>query len=388
MQIDESTSLLGGLSPAAFMRRHWQKKPLLVRAAIADPLPVDRAGLFDMAASDGVESRLVQRDGAAWRLRQGPFSRRALPALSRRDWTLLVQGVDLHSDRAHALLRRFDFLPNARLDDLMVSYASDGGGVGPHFDSYDVFLLQARGRRHWAIGRQSDLRLQAGLPLKILARFEPEQSFVLEPGDMLYLPPRWAHEGVAVGGDCITCSIGLRAPAAHELAADVLARLADAMADETSAAMNDPAASKSPASRVERRYRDPEQQAIESCGAIPPTLAAFARQSLADALARPQAVEQALGESLSEPKPGVWFDEGKGPIGDAGLRLDRRSRMLYDARHVFLNGESFRAAGRDARLMRRLADRRVLLPAERVQLSPQASALVNDWCEAGWLHGE
>src|SRR5205823_11365489 len=136
--------------------------------------------------------------GGRWQFRRGPFARRALPALSQPRWTLLVQGLDLHDDRAHALMQRFGFVPQARLDDLMASYATDGGGVGPHFDSYDVFLLQAQGRRRWSIGRQRDLRLQPDVPLKILAQFEPEQTFILEPGDMLYLPPRYAHDGVAV----------------------------------------------------------------------------------------------------------------------------------------------------------------------------------------------
>ena len=148
----------------------------------------------------------------------------------------------------HELLQQFRFVPDARLDDLMISYASDTGGVGPHFDSYDVFLLQAQGRRRWSIGKQRDLRLQPDVPLKILAHFEPEQSFVLEPGDMLYLPPRYAHDGVAVGDDCMTYSIGLRAPAAAPLGADLLARIAEAQAE----ALED-----APARPRRSHYRDP-----------------------------------------------------------------------------------------------------------------------------------
>ena len=129
-----------------------------------------------------------------------------------RSWTLLVQGVDLHDDHAHALLHAFRFLPDARLDDLMISWASDGGGVGPHFDSYDVFLLQVQGRRRWRIGRMRDAELEPDVPLRILRRFEPEHEYVLDAGDMLYLPPEWAHDGVAVGRDCMTYSIGMRAP--------------------------------------------------------------------------------------------------------------------------------------------------------------------------------
>ncbi len=233
MEITTPLPLLGGLSAAQFMRRHWQKKPLLVRQAVPDMVPpIDRSALFALAEREEVESRLIRHGKTGWSLRHGPLPRRSLPSLKQPAWTLLVQGVDLHHEGIHALLRQFRFLPDARLDDLMISYASDGGGVGAHFDSYDVFLLQAQGRRRWSIGQQSDLRLQPGVPLKILERFEPAQSFVLEPGDMLYLPPRYAHDGVAVGGDCMTFSIGLRSPSAGELGADLLARIAQAHADE------------------------------------------------------------------------------------------------------------------------------------------------------------
>src|SRR5687767_9412173 len=223
MQIAQPLSLLGGLSPRQFMKRHWQRKPLLVRGAVPGLPPVaDRNALFALAGRDDVESRLVEKhDDGRWSLRRGPFARRALPPLARPRWTLLVQGVDLHLDAAHELLQRFRFVPEARLDDLMVSYASDAGGVGPHFDSYDVFLLQAQGRRRWRIGAQKDLTLRDDVPLKILRHFEPEFDYVLEPGDMLYLPPGYAHDGVAQG-ECQTYSIGFRAPARGELAQELL----------------------------------------------------------------------------------------------------------------------------------------------------------------------
>ena len=154
MDISLPSSLLGGLSPQVFMRRHWQKKPLLVRQAVPGGVDlIGRTQLFDLASHDEVESRLVVRQGAQWALRQGPLKRTMLPPLKQREWTLLVQGLDLHIPAARALLDRFRFVPDARLDDLMLSYASDGGGVGPHVDSYDVFLLQAQGRRRWRIGR-------------------------------------------------------------------------------------------------------------------------------------------------------------------------------------------------------------------------------------------
>ena len=372
MDIDQPLALLGGITAAQFMRRHWQKKPLLVRQAIPGfKPPVPRTELFALAGQDGVESRLVQQlDGDAWKLQSGPLSRRALPPLARRQWTLLVQGMDLHDERVHALLQQFRFVPDARLDDLMVSYASDGGGVGPHFDSYDVFLLQAHGQRRWRIGRQKDLTLRDDVPMKILAHFEPEEEYVLEPGDMLYLPPRWAHDGVAEG-ECMTYSVGFRVPERTDLAQELLVRLADEDDAEGSGAL---------------LYRDPQQPAVEQPAQIPAALHTFARAALERALAQPRAVERALGEYLTEPKSNVWFE----PEPDGGLmeqlRLDRRTRMLYDADHIFINGESYRAGGRDAVLMRQLADQRHLDRTALARASDAALELLSEWCGAGWAH--
>ena len=371
MDISLASPLLGGLSPQVFMRRHWQKKPLLVRQALPGGVElIGRKQLFDLAGCDEVESRLVVRDGARWTLRAGPLARAALPPLKQREWTLLVQGLDLHVPAARALLERFRFVPDARLDDVMVSYASDGGGVGPHVDSYDVFLLQASGRRRWRIGRVGSPELVAGVPLKILAHFEAEHDWLLEPGDMLYLPPGWAHDGVAEGA-CTTCSIGFRAAGRDELGREVLQRLLDAADVEAAGAL----------------YRDPKQGASDAPGRIPEALQAFAAVAVARLLADPAGLACALGEVLSEPKRGVWFDAAT--AADAaewqGVALDQRSRMMYDERHVFINGESFRAAGRDAKLMRRLADRRALDRTQLELLSPDARTLLDDWLAAGWL---
>lgn len=377
MDVNQPLQLLGGISPAQFMRRHWQKKPLLVRQAVPGFVPeLDRAALFRLAQDSAVSSRLVAAcsgaDGNGWKMRQGPFKKRALPPRSRPGWTLLVQGVDNLSDEVHALRQRFRFVPDSRLDDVMVSYASDQGGVGPHFDSYDVFLLQAAGRRRWRIARQSDLALQAGLPLKILSNFAAEEEYVLDPGDMLYLPPRVAHDGVALG-ECMTWSIGFRAPGAASIASELLNRLSMDADDR----------------QHQRLYRDPGQSAVATPAAIPVSMAYFARAAVHTLLTEPGAIERALGETLSEPPPQVWFDSDAGPEAGAegAVVLDRRTRMLYDQQHVFINGESFRAAGRDARLMRQLADSRQLSAALRRQASASARDLIMQWCSAGWLHG-
>jgi len=377
MNIDLPLTLLGGLSPATFMKRHWQKKPLVIRQAIPGfSAPLERAELFDLAAQDDVQSRLVMQTPEAaaepWRLRQGPFARKALPALKTPGWTLLVQSVDLYDARVRALRDQFRFVPDARLDDVMVSYASDGGGVGPHFDSYDVFLLQAHGRRRWRIGRQKNLVLQPNRPLKVLANFEPKQEFVLDPGDMLYLPPRYAHDGVALG-ECMTYSIGFRAPAAGELAQEVLARLAEQARDEVGDAL----------------YRDPGQAAQECAARLPDDLVRFARNSLGKALRDPCAVQRAVGEYLTEPKSQVWFEGAQVDFDPSqGVRLDRRTNMLYDEIHAFINGESYLARGRDAKLLRLLANERALGAAQVARLSADALDLVSDWQQAGWLHSD
>jgi 50S ribosomal protein L16 3-hydroxylase len=373
MQTSLAQTLLGGLSPQAFMRRHWQKKPLLIRQAIPNvQAPLSRAQLFELTARDDVESRLVVHgDDGRWRLRHGPFKRRSFPSLTQARWTLLVQGLDLHVQAAHELMSRFRFVPDARLDDLMLSYATDGGGVGPHFDSYDVFLLQVQGRRRWRIGRLKDPQLQADAPLKILTNFQIEQEWLLEPGDMLYLPPRWAHDGVAEG-ECMTCSIGFRAPERTRWGSEVLQRMLDAAEMPPTEAL----------------YRDPQQGATATPAQIPDALRDFTADAMARLLAQPRAAACALGEVLTDLKANVWFDGGSALGHYSGVRLDRRTRMMYDRWHVFINGDSFVAGGRDATLMRRLADDRALSAAQADRLSDEARALVGQWALAGWLHAE
>jgi 50S ribosomal protein L16 3-hydroxylase len=381
MNIQEPLQLLGGLTPEAFMRRHWEKKPLLIRQAIPGFKPLlDRTELLDLAAMDDVESRLVVQAQAAkpkskaksvgWQFRHGPFKRTALPPFKQPGWSVLVQGVDLHDERVHALMNQFRFVPDARLDDLMISYATDGGGVGPHFDSYDVFLLQAHGRRRWRIGPQKDKSLLPDMPLKILANFVPEQEFVLEPGDMLYLPPQYAHDGIAEG-ECMTYSIGFRSPNMAEVARELLQRFADDAGDEAGEAI----------------YRDPQQTAVTHSAQMPDAMVDFAAKALKLAMRDPLALQRAMGEYMTEPKANVWFASGE-PDSTGAVRLDRRTRMLYDAKHVFINGESFRAGGRDATLIRALADTRAMTASDVARLSEPARELLDDWLAAGWLHAD
>ena len=373
MTTDIPTPLLGGLSPQVFMRRHWQKKPLLIRQALPDAEPsLDRAALFALADTEGVESRLIERRDGRWSLRHGPFTRRQLPPLARPDWTLLVQGVDLHAPAAHRLLSHFRFASDVRLDDVMISYATDGGGVGPHIDSYDVFLLQLAGRRRWRVGRTKNPALVPDMPLKILADFKPEHEWTLEAGDMLYLPPSWAHEGVA-DGECLTASIGFRAPTRHEVGVQVLQRMLDGLDDEDATGL---------------RFRDASQAATDQPARIPSRMTDFAVEAVRRLTDDPSSLHCALGEWLSEPKPQTWFEPIEALPGRCAVALDRRTRMLYDERHVFINGESFVASGRDARLMRQLADSRMLDARAVAALSADAWELLQSWVFQGWLRAD
>ena len=377
--------LLGGISPAEFMRKYWQKKPCIIRNAISNFKPLlSRQELFALSQNQDVESRLIVSNGDKWSLAHGPMTAKQIPSIKKPNGTLLVQGVDLHHSAVNELKTRFRFAPDARLDDLMISYATDGGGVGPHFDSYDVFLLQAHGTRRWRIGKQKDGTLQANVPLRILSNFKPELSFDLEPGDMLYLPPRYAHDGVAIG-ECMTYSIGFKVPKQVDLGRELLLRYADAV-DEDCEQDND---SKNPTKvKPEVLYRDADQEATPNPAQIPTALLEFAQQAIAKAMADPDALARHLGEHLSEPKSNVWFDAPEGAVKlsrKRGVKLTLQSQMMFDKRHIFLNGESWRAAGKDAKLMQKLANQRFLDASDLVKASEDAIGLLQDWLEQGWL---
>lgn len=366
--------LLGGLAPRDFLARHWQKRPLLVRGALPafNGLVAPRE-LFALASRDDVESRLIVRSRGRWSLRHGPFARRELTTLPARNWTLLVQGLNLVVPAADRLLRRFAFVPYARLDDVMVSYAAPGGGVGPHFDSYDVFLVQGSGRRRWRVSAQSDRSLDPRAPLKVLARFRPQSEWILEPGDMLYLPPGYAHDGVALDA-CTTYSVGFRAPAARELAAEFFGSLADRVP-------------------IEGRYEDPDLRVPLHPAAIGEAMIDRVEAMLAAVHWTRRDVAGFLGEYLSEPKPSVVFDPPRRPISagmfaracrNRGVRLDARTLMLFRRRSLFVNGEahSMPAALRPALI--ELADARVLSGVKVRNRS--LIALLHAWYVAGYLH--
>jgi 50S ribosomal protein L16 3-hydroxylase len=364
-------TLLGGLTADQFLAEYWQKKPLLVRGALpgfAGLLSHDE--LLDLSCRDDVESRFVSRAGG-WTIDHGPFSRAALRRKTK-PWTVLVQGLNMVLPAADQLMREFGFIPYARLDDLMVSYATDGGGVGPHFDSYDVFLIQGMGERRWRIGNQKDQTLIDGLPIRILKDFRPVHDWLLEPGDMLYLPPEWAHDGVAVG-ECITYSVGFRAAPAQDLAEQFLVFLQDHV-------------------EVPGRYRDPGLGRQRHPAEIGAPMIDQVADTLAGIRWNRDTVRDFLGSYLTEPKSHVFFDPPAEPLSAKrftaalarrGLRLDARSQFLFAGSRFYVNGESVVVARRDQAAFRRLADERSLSVP---QLSPPGVALVYDWYRCGFVH--
>lgn len=365
--------LLGGATVERFLQRYWQKRPLLIRQAMPRFRGLlSTSELFALAGRDDVESRLVLRHNGRWSVAHGPFRRPDLRALPRRNWTLLVHGVNLHVAAADALLRRFAFIPYSRLDDLLVSHAVPGGGVGAHFDSYDVFLLQGAGRRRWRIGRSRDRALKANVPLKILSRFRPEHECVLEAGDMLYLPPAVAHDGIAID-TCSTYSIGFRAPSAQEIATSFLDWLRDRVA-------------------LDGRYSDTGRTATGRPARIDRTLQAYALGTLRRLAWGERTAARFLGCHLTEPKPTVVFTPPRNRLaGDGfarraarrGVRLDNRTQLLYDGRDFFLNGEVLTAPVRGRVALRALADRRRLPAAE---FDAEALPWLYRWYCDGFLH--
>lgn len=220
MNLQRPLPWLGGLTANAFMRDYWQKRPLFVKGAFREPfaqsLPLTEGAFRELCSHPELPVRLVKDSGA--KLVDGPLRPSQLPKPKASGWAILIQQVNTAIPQAEAFLDAFRFIPDARLEDLMVSLAGPQGGIGPHVDSYDVFLVQAAGTRDWSIAQHFDPSLVEDIPLRVLSRYEPEQVFHCEPGDLLYLPPNIAHHGIATGVGCMTYSVGFRAPDPVEIA--------------------------------------------------------------------------------------------------------------------------------------------------------------------------
>ncbi len=392
MAKNEALQLLGGLTPAQFLAEYWHKKPLLIKNAMPDfeglLSPEELAGL---ACEDEVQSRIVEEINGQWSASHGPFDDEDFARLPdepdpKHRWTLLVQSVNHFLPEASQLLQQFSFIPHARLDDLMVSYAPDGGGVGPHFDSYDVFLLQGQGKRLWRVSEQTDLTLVEGAPLRILKNFDTAQEWLLEAGDMLYLPPQLAHWGIAVSDgkiDCMTYSIGFRAPKNQELATEFLGYMQDKLNQGQLS--------------IAGMYEDADLCLQEHAAEISGTMVNKVTEILKSIQWSNHDVADFLGTYLSEPKPDVVFDPNKKislsnfnkHLATHGIMLDLKSQMLFTGNTFYLNGEAALFTGESAMILAKLADVRAL-NTEDISQHPTADKMLlqqlHEWYLAGFLH--
>ncbi|WP_110689551.1 ribosomal protein uL16 3-hydroxylase [Salinicola endophyticus] len=376
-------TLLGGLTPAQFLSRHWQKSPLLIRGALPDFVsPLEPDDLAGLACEPEVESRLVEEQGPdkAWQVSHGPFDDATFARLPESGWSLLVQAVDHYVPEVAGLLAQFDFLPQWRLDDIMVSYAPSGGSVGPHVDQYDVFLLQASGRRHWQLGGKpgDEAPLIAGIDLRILDTFEvqPDQDWVLEPGDMLYLPPGVAHHGVSASDDCMTFSIGFRAPSVDE----TVTAFADYIGEQLGDA---------------QRYADADLQPPQHPGELDDAAVERVRALLLAAIDRPDQMAQWFGRAMTQPKyldqlvpsdspsdPAeveVALSAGERLLHSPGSRFAWRGQTPTQAT-LFADGDALDC---DPALARRLCDAE---PLDQESLAhPEAATVLAALLDAGSL---
>lgn len=331
-----------------------------------------RDELIALACHDDVESRLVVQKSGKWQIKHSPLTERDFTRLTKKQWTVLVQDVNHFLPSARDLLLKFRFIPHARLDDLMASFAPQGGGIGPHFDSYDVFLLQGIGSRRWQISAQQDDQFIEDAPLRILKNFQPEQEWILQSGDMLYLPPHYAHNGIAEE-DCMTYSIGFRAPSHQELISQFLVYMQDHI-------------------EAEGRYVDPDLQLQRHPSKISIAMRAKANSILKGIKWNQSDIENFLGIYLSEPKPHVFFEPPQKPLAlsnflnrarKQGIALNLKTRMLSGNGKFFINGEIFTASNTTYRILEKLADQHTLILDQNIDTATKV--MIYQWYTSGYL---
>lgn len=383
-------SILGGMPPAAFLRDYWQKQPLLVRQAFPRFRGIiGRDRFLSLATRADARARLIihhpRRRSARWERHDGPFGGLDAGMLPRSHWTLLVNGIESLVPGGWEILRAFSMIPAARIDDLMVSYAADGGTVGAHDDLYDVFLLQGPGRRRWQISTQRDRSVEPEAAVRVLRSFVPEAEWLLEPGDMLYLPPGVAHLGVAEG-PCFTYSIGFLAPSHAELVQSFFEYLGAALG-----AGIDP----------EARYEDPDlrppRDPMEMGDAMVARVAGVIARAGARgrAAANPATVADFLGRLLTRPRPRHEFRRPARPMSaeemaralqarSGRIALALPSRGLICGGRLFFNGEAHAPRGAALRVFKELVRERVVaLPLRGI--GERGIALLHNWYVAGYL---
>jgi 50S ribosomal protein L16 3-hydroxylase len=361
------------MAPRDFLARHWQRSPLFMAGAASGLAHPDADTLAGLALEPEVESRLIRGAGnGPWHLEQGPLEEQRFSELGDRDWTLLIQSVDHYLTEVSLLLDDFGFVPGWRLDDIMISYAAEGGSVGPHFDQYDVFLIQATGQRHWQVGPKCDehSRLRGDVPLKMLAHMPIEQEYTAGPGDVLYLPPGVAHHGVALDSECITWSVGFRAPDYRDLLAEMVA---ETLADTD-----------------EQLHADPGRAPVEDAG----ELSADDREAMLDrafGLLDRGAAGRALARWLSTPRQtGLDFliDPAHIRAAEPATALIRHggARLLCHGDTAWLNGEPWPLNQGQKPLARLLARQRRYRHDELAEvLNADSRDLLNHWIDQGYF---
>jgi 50S ribosomal protein L16 3-hydroxylase len=367
-------ALLGGLTVNEFLRDYWQKKPLLVRNAVPGFKGLlNPQQLIELACRDDVQARLATCQRKQWKLRYEPFEAEDFVGLSKKGkWSVLVQGVNHFLPKGAELVKQFNFIPHARLDDLMVSYAPKGGGVGPHFDAYDVFLVQGLGHRRWQLSTQKDQTLVEGAPLRMLKDFRVEQEWIVEAGDLLYLPPHCAHNGIAED-DCMSYSIGFRTPWHQELAEQFLVYLQDRI-------------------EIEGTYADPDLKAQQHPAEISADMLQQVSKTIRKVKWDDEDIANFLGCYLSEPKPHISFDAPAKPLTEmrfgqalqkSGVKLDLKTLMLCHGSTIFINGDAHPVGQGSYRVLRELADTRSLPPSGKPPR--EAADLLYQWHLDGYL---
>ena len=350
MRLDRKNHILGKISNDVFLKKYWQKKPLLIRDAIKNfKSPITEKDLFRIAQNENAISRLIEFKRGIWQVKYGPFKKLDLPKKINTPWTILVQNMNHHLPFAESFLNLFKFIPYARLDDLMVSFATKKGSVGPHFDSYDVFLFQAKGEREWKISEQKKFSLDKKSAIKIITNFKVKNTWVLKPGDLLYLPPNVGHWGVSQSNDCLTYSIGFRAPGTSEIQSKFL----DFIQDNLITNKND-------------LYRDPNLNLQKNPAEINSNMIKKIQRIVNQLRWNTNSINNFIGQLLTEPIEGAVFETSKSMTAEVfikdlikkPLKLNPKTRMLFIKNNFYINGELIEADKKSIMYLKQLANDR------------------------------